>query len=102
MAGQLANQRNEFAQLVHARAAQLIRLTLGVKIVEASGLDYELHAMGTIVEGELDQVLAVLRDCFNELAADCQRVSCAAKFDYRQGPGGRIRAKVASVESKLK
>ena len=27
-----------------------------VELVEQSGLDYELHAMGTIVEGELDEV----------------------------------------------
>ena len=28
-----------------------------VDIIDQSGLDYELHSMGTIVEGELDQVL---------------------------------------------
>ena len=28
-----------------------------LEIVEQSGLDYQLHAMGTLVEGELDQVL---------------------------------------------
>ena len=72
-----------------------------VEIVAASGLDYELHAMGTIVEGELDQVLAVLERCFAALASDCQRISCAAKFDYRAGASGRIRSKVTSVEEKL-
>ena len=32
-----------------------------VDLIDRSGLDYELHAMGTIVEGELDQVLELMR-----------------------------------------
>jgi len=72
-----------------------------VQVVRRSGLPYELHAMGTIVEGELDEVLAVLRECFAALAPDCERISCAAKIDYRPGPGGRIRSKVASVQQQL-
>ena len=72
-----------------------------VKIVEQSGLDFELHAMGTIVEGEIDELLEVLRQCFAALAPACQRISCAAKFDYRQGATGRIKGKVASVEKQL-
>jgi uncharacterized protein (TIGR00106 family) len=70
-------------------------------IIDASGLDYRLHAMGTIVEGELDEVLAVLKRCFDDLAADCERITCTAKFDYRHGARGRLDAKVASVEQKL-
>jgi uncharacterized protein (TIGR00106 family) len=72
-----------------------------VRIVEQSGLDYRLHAMGTIVEGELDQVLAVLKKCFDDLSVDCQRITCSAKFDYRRGYQGRLEAKVRSVEEKL-
>ena len=72
-----------------------------LKIVEASGLDYRLHAMGTIVEGELDQVLALLRLCVEDLSHDCERISCSAKLDYRAGRSGRLAAKVASVEKKL-
>ena len=73
-----------------------------LKIVEQSGLDYELHSMGTIVEGEIDQLLAVLSQCFAALATDCPRISCSAKFDYRQGATGRIQGKVASVQRQLK
>ena len=35
------------------------------------------------------------------MAADCGRVTCSAKFDYRQGQQGRLVSKVASVEEKL-
>lgn len=72
-----------------------------VEIVRASGLDYELHAMGTIVEGELPALLDLLRRCFEELEKDCDRVTCVAKFDSRPGAQGRIRSKVHSVEEKL-
>jgi uncharacterized protein (TIGR00106 family) len=72
-----------------------------VDLVDQSGLDYELHSMGTIVEGELDQVLDLMRRCVEQLAMHCDRVTCAAKLDFRRGQSGRIRSKVASVEKKL-
>lgn len=72
-----------------------------LKIVESSGLDYRLHAMGTIVEGSLEEVLAVLKQCFEAIAADCDRVACTAKFDHRQGHSGRLESKVRSVEERL-
>ena len=67
----------------------------------ASGLDYELHAMGTIVEGELDEVLDLMRRCIEQTARHSDRVTCAAKLDYRRGQTGRLKSKVASVEEKL-
>jgi uncharacterized protein (TIGR00106 family) len=72
-----------------------------LEVVEASGLDYRLHAMGTIVEGQLDQVLDVLRRSIEAVAQDCDRVSCTAKLDYRRGHAGRLESKVASVEQQL-
>jgi uncharacterized protein (TIGR00106 family) len=72
-----------------------------LKIIDESGLDYRLHAMGTIVEGELDDVLALLKRCFDAMSADCQRITCTAKLDYRRGYVGRLQSKVASVEEKL-
>jgi uncharacterized protein (TIGR00106 family) len=72
-----------------------------LKIIDASGLDYRLHAMGTIMEGEIDEVLAVLKQCLAAMATDCERVTCTAKLDYRRGHAGRLKTKVASVEEKL-
>jgi uncharacterized protein (TIGR00106 family) len=69
------------------------------EVVAASGLDYRLHAMGTTLEGELDEVLAVVRRCFEVLQTDCNRISCSIKIDYRKGPGGRLRSKVEKVEA---
>lgn len=72
-----------------------------VELIDASGLPYEVHSMGTIVEGELPEVLALMQRCIELLADDASRVSCAAKIDYRAGAAGRLRSKVASVEQKL-
>ena len=72
-----------------------------LEVVAASGLDYRLHAMGTTLEGELDEVLAVVRRCFEALQADCDRISCSVKIDYRKGPGGRLEGKVRKVEALL-
>src|ERR1044071_9348931 len=72
-----------------------------LKIIDESGLDYRLHAMGTIVEGEIDQVLGVLKQCLEAMAVDCERITCTAKLDYRQGYSGRLKSKVSSVEEKL-
>jgi uncharacterized protein (TIGR00106 family) len=69
-----------------------------LEVVAASGLDYRLHAMGTTLEGDLDQVLAVLRLCFEALEPDCERISCSVKIDYRRGPGGRLQSKVQKVQ----
>src|SRR5579871_515567 len=70
-----------------------------LEIVAASGLDYRLHAMGTTLEGELDQVLAVVRRCFEALQPDCNRISCSIKIDYRNGSAGRLQSKVQKVQT---
>ncbi|MEZ6116746.1 MAG: MTH1187 family thiamine-binding protein [Pirellulaceae bacterium] len=70
-------------------------------IISKSGLSYQLHAMGTIVEGELPAVLSVLQECLEALAADSDRISCSAKLDYRKGASGRLKSKVESVERHL-
>lgn len=70
-------------------------------IIDRSGLDYRLHAMGTIVEGDLEQVLDVMKQCLQAMSTDCDRITCTAKLDYRKGASGRLDSKVTSVQKKL-
>jgi uncharacterized protein (TIGR00106 family) len=70
-------------------------------IIDRSGLEYRCHAMGTTLEGDLDALLAVVKQCFEAMAVDCDRIECSIKFDYRKGARGRLDGKVASVEEKL-
>ena len=73
-----------------------------IKIIEASGLPYELNPMGTCVEGEWKAVMSLVDRCFQELQKDCNRISLSLKADYRKGPAGRLKGKVESVKAKLK
>ncbi len=70
-------------------------------IIDRSGLDYRTHAMGTILEGDLDACLAVVRACHARMAEDCNRISTTIKIDYRKGRSGRLTSKTASLERHL-
>ncbi|MFM7255709.1 MAG: MTH1187 family thiamine-binding protein [Betaproteobacteria bacterium] len=70
-------------------------------IVDQSGLVYQLTPMGTILEGEWDEVMAVVTACFKHLQADCKRIGVQIKVDYRDAPAGRLLAKTGAVERKL-
>jgi uncharacterized protein (TIGR00106 family) len=70
-------------------------------IIDAAGLEYRLHSMGTVVEGELPQLLDLLRRCFAELQSDCDRITCTVKFDYRKGDASRLESKLISVQQRL-
>ncbi|HCK79940.1 MAG TPA: MTH1187 family thiamine-binding protein [Candidatus Competibacter sp.] len=70
-------------------------------IVDQSGLPYQLTPMGTILEGEWDEVMAVVGRCFKHLAERHSRVGTHIKVDYRAGPAGRLKSKIESVERKL-
>ncbi len=69
-------------------------------LVDQSGLDYRLNPMGTVVEGEWDQLLQLLTCCFRELEKDSARISLQVKFDHRKGAESRIESKVRSVQAK--
>jgi uncharacterized protein (TIGR00106 family) len=71
-------------------------------IIDKSGVDYRLNPMGTVLEGEWDEVLGVVTQCYQRMKKDCGRISCTIKVDYRKGYTGRLQSKVASVERILK
>jgi len=72
-----------------------------LEIVDKSGLDYRLNPMGTVLEGEWEDVLDVVTQCYERMRQDCNRISCSIKVDYRKGAKGRLSGKVASVEKRL-
>ncbi len=71
-------------------------------IIDRSGVAYRLNPMGTVLEGEWDDVFRVVRKCYERMKRDCNRISCTIKVDYRKGHRGRLEGKVASVEKHLK
>ncbi len=70
-------------------------------IVDRSGIPYRVNPMGTVVEGEWDQVMAVVKLCYEAMRRDCKRITCSIKIDAREGHDNRLKAKVASVEERL-
>jgi uncharacterized protein (TIGR00106 family) len=72
-----------------------------LNIVDKSGVTYKLTPMGTILEGEWEEVMAVVTDCYKELEKDCNRISTNIRIDYRKGTASRMQQKINSIESKL-
>ena len=70
-------------------------------IIDRSGLAYQLTPMGTIIEGEWHEAMAVVNACFEAMKADCTRISTSIKIDYRDAPAGRLKSKVAAVQDKV-
>ena len=71
------------------------------RIIEASGMAYEQHAMGTNLEGDWDDVMSVIKACRDRLLECSNRVSLAIKIDDRKGTTDRLAHKVASAKGKM-
>ncbi len=73
------------------------------RILEESGLTFELHANGTNVEGEWDEVMAVLKRCHETLhAMGVPRLSTIVKLGTRTDREQHMADKVASVRAALR
>ncbi|WP_027286291.1 MTH1187 family thiamine-binding protein [Ruania albidiflava] len=72
-----------------------------VAIVRESGLPYRLDSMFTTVEGDWDEVLAVVRRASDVLTERGHRVSLVMKADIRPGRSGELTGKVERVEQEL-
>ena len=72
------------------------------RVLRDSGLKSQLTAMGTIIEGDIDAILPVLRR-MHELpfAEGAVRVSTLIKIDDRRDKTSSIEKKVRSVMEKL-
>ena len=70
-------------------------------VVDKSGLPYKLGPLGTCIEGEWSEVMAVIQRCYEELAKDSNRIACTVKMDWRRGRSGSLNSKVESVERHL-
>lgn len=72
-----------------------------LNMVDKSGLDYKLTPMGTIVEGDLEEVMELIKECHQEMKQHSDRVETKIIIDDRAGAENRIDGKIESVEKKL-
>lgn len=73
-----------------------------LKVLKESSLQFELTAMGTIISGDLEEILQILKamheSCFSE---DVNRVLTQIRIDDRRDKRGSPEQKIHSVMSKL-
>ena len=72
-----------------------------VCVVRESGLPSRTSSMFTEIEGEWDEVFAVVKRATEAVAAYGSRVSLVLKADIRPGFTGELDAKVARLETHL-
>lgn len=72
-----------------------------VRLVRNSGLPNETNAMFTNVEGDWDEVMALIKECVMTIARAAPRVSVVIKIDHRPGTTDGLRRKVESLEEHL-
>jgi uncharacterized protein (TIGR00106 family) len=92
----------EFSVVPVGKGEELAGLVAGIiDIVDKSGLPYQLTSMGTIVEGEWDEVFALIKDCHRAMLREAGRVMTHIAVDDRERAKGRLKGKVADVEKTL-
>ena len=72
-----------------------------VRVVRESGLPCETNAMFTNVEGEWDEVMAVVKEATEAVGRYGPRVSLVLKADIRPGRTGEIDGKIERLEQAL-
>lgn len=73
-----------------------------VQVVRDSGLPNETTSMFTTIEGQWDEVMAVVKAAVDAVASVSPRVSLVLKADIRPGYSGQLTAKVERVEDALR
>jgi uncharacterized protein (TIGR00106 family) len=72
-----------------------------LEIVDSSGLPYKLNPMGTVVEGNWDDLMALIKKCHQAALRGGERVVTSIKIDDRKKHRNMIEEKVKSIEKRL-
>ena len=72
-----------------------------VRVVRESGLPNETNSMFTLIEGEWDEVMDVVKRATETVSSVAPRTSLVLKADIRPGYTGQLSAKVDAVERRL-
>jgi uncharacterized protein (TIGR00106 family) len=85
---------------IGTKSVSLSRLLAeAAKLIDASGLAYRAGPMGTVVEGEWDDVMRLAKACHDALRQATGRVVTTIRIDDRSDvAGARLAAKVQSLE----
>ena len=72
------------------------------RIIQSAGLSHQMHAYGTNIEGEWDEVFAVVKACHEEVhRMGAPRITTSMRVGTRIDREQSMRDKIDSVEQKL-
>jgi len=72
-----------------------------LKVVDASGLPYQLTPSGTCIEGDWDHVMRVIRQCHDQARGASPHVMTTITIEDEEGASDKLTTNVASIEDKL-
>jgi uncharacterized protein (TIGR00106 family) len=73
-----------------------------IKMMEESGVGYQLSSMGTVFETEtMPEALQILYKAYQQLQPDCSRVYSTVTFDIQDEKSNRMKSKIQSIENKI-
>jgi uncharacterized protein (TIGR00106 family) len=78
-----------------------VHLAEVLRIIDESGLPYKVNPMGTVIEGEWDETIRLIRKCHRTVMKTGERVITTISIDDRKGKPNRIETKVKSIERRL-
>jgi len=70
-------------------------------IIDKSGLSYKFTPMATIVEGEWDEIMALIKRCHETMRESHNRIYTSIVIDDRKGAKNRLTGKTEAVEKVL-
>jgi uncharacterized protein (TIGR00106 family) len=92
----------EFSSFPVGSGASLSKyVARSLRIIEESGLSYRINPMGTVLEGEWDDIFKVIKQCHHAILEDTERVVTSIKIDDRKGVTDALSRKIKSVEKKV-
>jgi len=72
-----------------------------LKLVDESKLPYKVNPMGTVVEGQWDEVMKLVRKCHDAVMKGGERAITTIAVDDRKDKPNRLEEKVKSIERRL-
>ena len=91
----------EFAMAPHGQGESLsAHVARILDVIDKSGVPYQLTPMGTIPEGEWEDVMSVVTGGFKALQGDCACIGMNLKVDTGPAESG-LRSKIDKVEAQL-
>jgi uncharacterized protein (TIGR00106 family) len=72
-----------------------------LKLIDESGLPYQLTPSGTCIEGEWDNVMPLIRQCHDRARSTSSHVITTIKIEDEAGEQDKLTRNITSVEEKV-